>query len=71
MLSLRETNKLFDKCKAELSVWLVGVNMSCFIPCDFKPVKLLIRAFKLGEQWASLVPQFFMQVFSINYAFGS
>mgnify|MGYP001855741651 CR=1 FL=1 len=50
MLSLRETNKLFDKCKAELSVWLVGVNMSCFIPCDFKPVKLLIRAFKLGEQ---------------------
>lgn len=45
MLSLRETNRLFDKRKADLSVRLVGVNMSCFIPCDFKPVEIADKGF--------------------------
>lgn len=49
-------------------MWLVGVNMNCFLLCYFKPVKLLIRSFELGEERASSVPPFYRQASSLSYA---
>jgi len=41
--------------------------MNCFL-CYFKPVKLLIRGFELGEEQASLVPPLYRQASPLSYA---